>query len=186
MAAANMFGLRRLRPYLLGFAILWIAVFQSGVHATIAGVLAALTVPLGKGEHRLPLKVLEHRIHLYVMFGVVPLFGFASAGVAIPNASALLAPLSVAVALGLFVGKQVGVFGAVWLADRLRLVAKAAHLRWSHIYATGLLCGVGFTMSLFIGGLAFDNPALVDQAKIGTLVGSLASGLLGYWVLVRN
>ena len=184
MAAMNMFGVRRLWPYLLGFLLLWVAVFQSGVHATIAGVLAALTVPLGKGEARSPLKLLEHRIHPFVMFGIVPLFGFASAGVTFPPAEVILDPLPVGITLGLFLGKQLGVFGAIWLADRTGIAPKPAVLGWSHIYGAALLCGIGFTMSLFIGALAFNDPLLVDEAKIGTLAGSLASGLLGYAVLM--
>ncbi len=184
MGAMNMFGVRKLWPYLVAFLFLWVAVFQSGVHATIAGVLAALAVPLGKGEDHSPLKLLEHRIHPYVMFGIVPLFGFASAGVTFPGVDAALEPLPVGIALGLFLGKQIGVFGAIWLADRTGLAPKPRHLRWHHIYGAALLCGIGFTMSLFIGALAFNDPLLVDEAKIGTLAGSLASGLLGYAVLM--
>ncbi|WP_205479600.1 Na+/H+ antiporter NhaA [Sphingomonas arenae] len=183
MAAMTMFGVRKLWPFLAGFVLLWIAVFQSGVHATIAGVLAALTIPLGKGEPYSPLKLLEHRIHPYVMFGIVPLFGFASAGVTFPGTDAILAPLPIGIALGLFLGKQAGVLGAVWIADRTGVAPKPASLRWVHIYGASLLCGIGFTMSLFIGALAFDDPLLVDEAKIGTLAGSLASGLLGFAVL---
>ncbi|PSJ36172.1 Na+/H+ antiporter NhaA [Allosphingosinicella deserti] len=183
MAMMNMFGVRRLWPYLLGFAVLWIAVFQSGVHATIAGVLAALTIPLGRGEQYSPLKRLEHAIHPWVMFGIVPVFGFASAGVAIEGLDVLLSPLPLGVALGLLVGKQIGVFGAVWLADRSGLAPKPSHLRWAHIYGAALLCGIGFTMSLFIGELAFPDPALIDSAKIGTLAGSALAGLLGFAVL---
>jgi Na+:H+ antiporter, NhaA family len=186
MASLNMFGVRRLWPYLLLFVPLWLAVFQSGVHATIAGVLAALTIPLGKGEPVSPLKMLEHRLHPLVMFGIVPLFGFASAGVAINGLDALLAPLPLGVALGLFLGKQVGVFGAIWLAHVSGLARKPEHLGWSHIYGAALLCGIGFTMSLFIGELAFADAGLIDQAKIGTLAGSLLSGLLGYGLLVMT
>jgi len=184
MGALNMFGVRRLWPYLLAFPLLWFAVFQSGIHATIAGVLAALTIPLGKGEPRSPLKLLEHRIHPWVMFGIVPVFGFASAGVTIASLSELVEPLPVGVALGLFLGKQAGVFGAVWLAHVSGLARKPEHLRWLHIYGAALLCGIGFTMSLFIGELAFADQVLVDEAKIGTLAGSLLAGLIGYAVLV--
>jgi NhaA family Na+:H+ antiporter len=183
MAAMNMFGVRRLWPYLLAAAILWVAVFQSGVHPTVAGVLVALTVPLGKGEARSPLKLLEHRLHPWVMFGIVPLFGFASAGVTFPGADAILHPLPVGIALGLFLGKQLGVFGAIWLADRAGLAPRPANLGWRQIYGAALLCGIGFTMSLFIGALAFSDPLLVDEAKIGTLAGSLLAGLLGFLVL---
>jgi NhaA family Na+:H+ antiporter len=183
MAAMNLFGVRRLWPYLIGFALLWVAVFQSGVHATIAGVLAALTIPLGRGERHSPLKRLEHAIHPLVMFGIVPLFGLASAGVTIGGIDALLSPLPLGVALGLLIGKQVGVFAAIWLAHRTGLAPKPAHLRWTHVYGAALLCGIGFTMSLFIGELAFDNADLVDSAKIGTLAGSAVAGLLGFAVL---
>jgi NhaA family Na+:H+ antiporter len=184
MAAMNMFGLRRLWPYLVAAVALWVAVFQSGIHATIAGVLAALTIPLGRGEPRSPLKLLEHKIHPWVMFGIVPLFGFASAGVTFPASDAILDPLPIGIALGLLIGKQLGVFGSIWLADRTGVAPKPEVLGWHHIYGAALLCGIGFTMSLFIGALAFDDPLLVDEAKIGTLAGSLASGLLGYAVLM--
>ncbi|GAA3997878.1 Na+/H+ antiporter NhaA [Sphingomonas humi] len=183
MAALNMFGVRRLWPYLALFPFLWLAVFQSGVHATIAGVVAALTIPLGRGEAVSPLKKLEHRLHPLVMFGIVPLFGLASAGVTIGGVDAVLAPLPLGIAAGLFLGKQIGVFGAVWAADRVGLARKPEALRWSHIYGAALLCGVGFTMSLFIGELAFTDRTLIDEAKIGTLLGSVVSGIVGYAVL---
>jgi NhaA family Na+:H+ antiporter len=183
MAAMNMFGVRSLWPYLLGAAMLWVAVFQSGIHATVAGVLAALTVPLGRGEPRSPLKLLEHRIHPFVMFGIVPLFGFASAGVAIGGLDALLAPLPLGIALGLCLGKQAGVFGAIWIADRTGIAPRPASLGWRHLYGAALLTGIGFTMSLFIGALAFSTPALVDEAKLGTVTGSLLAGVTGFLVL---
>jgi NhaA family Na+:H+ antiporter len=184
MFVLNRLGVRKLWPYLVGFVLLWFAVFQSGVHATIAGVLAAFTLPLGLGEGHSPLKRLEHAIHPWVMYGIVPLFGLASAGVAIGGLDSLLSPLPVAVGLGLFLGKQVGVFGSIWLADRLGLAAKPPTLGWGHIYAASLLCGIGFTMSLFIGDLAFADAALVDAAKIGTLAGS-ALAVLGAFVVLE-
>jgi NhaA family Na+:H+ antiporter len=183
MFALNRLGVRQLWPYLFGFVLLWLAVFQSGVHATIAGVLAALTVPLGIGETHSPLKRLEHNIHPVVMFGIVPLFGLASAGVLIGGLDSVLSPLPLGVALGLFIGKQAGVFGAIWLADRSGLARKPAHLGWGHIYGVAVLCGIGFTMSLFIGELAFADDALIDEAKIGTLLGSALSILAGCLVL---
>jgi NhaA family Na+:H+ antiporter len=185
LALLGQFGVRKLWPFLLGFALLWLLVLASGVHATIAGVLAALTVPLAKGEKHSPLKHLEHVIHPWVMFGIVPVFGFASAGVALTGGpAALLAPLPLAVALGLFVGKQIGIFGSVWLAVRTGLAVRPDGTRWRQVYGAALLCGIGFTMSLFIGALAFPGqPELVDAAKIGTLAGSLLSALAGFAIL---
>ena len=184
MGGMNLFGVRRLWPFMAGFALLWLAMLVSGIHATIAGVLAALAVPLGKGEAVSPLKTLEHRIHAWVMFGIVPLFGFASAGVEIGGLAELFQPLPMAIVLGLFIGKQAGVFGAIWLADRTGIAPRPAHARWRELYGAALLCGVGFTMSLFIGALAFpDSPEAVEAAKLGTLAGSLLSALVGYAVL---
>lgn len=183
MMALNLFGVRRLWPYMLVFPFLWLAVFQSGIHATIAGVLAALTIPLGRGEPVSPLKLLEHKIHPLVMFAIVPLFGLASAGVTIDGFDEIFLPLPIGIAAGLFIGKQLGVFGAIWAADRIGLARKPAVLGWSHLYGAALLCGVGFTMSLFIGELAFTDRVLIDEAKIGTLLGSVLSGIAGYIVL---
>ncbi|HET9355501.1 MAG TPA: Na+/H+ antiporter NhaA [Sphingomicrobium sp.] len=185
MATLGQFGVRRLWPYMAGFAVLWLLVLASGVHATIAGVLAALTVPLAQGERRSPLKVLEHGIHPWVMFGVVPVFGFASAGVHLTGGVGVLAqPLPLAVALGLFVGKQLGIFGAVWLAVKAGLAERPAGTRWKQVYGASILCGIGFTMSLFIGALAFPgNAELIDQAKVGTLAGSLLAAIVGFLVL---
>jgi NhaA family Na+:H+ antiporter len=185
MAALGKFGVRRLSPYLAGFVLLWLLVLASGVHATIAGVLAALTIPLGKGEARPPLKRLEHGIHPWVMFVVVPLFGFVSAGVALGGGFHELAqPLPLAVLAGLFLGKQLGIYGAIWVAVRTGVAAQPSNAGWMQLYGAALLCGIGFTMSLFIGGLAFPgNDLLIDQAKVGTLAGSLLSALAGYAML---
>lgn len=185
MAVLAMLGVRKLWPYLIGFALLWLAVLASGVHATIAGVLAALTIPLKGSDTKSPLKRLEHAIHPWVMFGIVPLFGFASAGVALAGGLAALGePIAEGVALGLFLGKQLGVFGAIWLAVTLGLAAQPRGISWMQLYGAAALCGIGFTMSLFIGALAFPgDPAGIDSARIGTLAGSLASALLGFALL---
>ncbi len=185
MAALGQFGVRRLWPFLVGFVLLWLLMLASGVHATISGVFAALTVPLGRGEARSPLKRLEHGIHPWVMFGIVPIFGFASAGVELSGGlSLLLEPLPLAIMLGLFLGKQLGIFGGIWLAVRAGFAPRPENAQWQQIYGASLLCGIGFTMSLFIGALAFPaNPALVDEAKIGILAGSLISAVAGYLVL---
>jgi len=184
MATMNLLGVRRLWPYLAGFVALWLAVHESGIHATIAGVLAALTVPLGRGEAHSPLTTLEHEIHPWVMFGIVPLFGFTSAGVVIDGIGDLMQPLPLGVAFGLLIGKQVGVFGAIWLACKSGFALCPKEASWLQIYGASLLCGIGFTMSLFIGALAFPTSAeLADEAKIGVLAGSLVAGCLGYLVL---
>ena len=185
MAALGQFGVRRLWPFMAGFVLLWLMMLASGVHATIAGVLTALTVPLGRGEERSPLKRLEHRVHPWVMFGVVPLFGFSSAGVELSGGlGTILQPLPLAILVGLFLGKQVGIFGAIWLAARLKIAARPQGAGWRQIYGASLLCGIGFTMSLFIGALAFpSSPQIVDAAKIGILAGSSLSAIAGYLVL---
>ena len=187
MVGMNRFGVRRLAPYLIGFALLWLAMLASGVHPTVAGVVAALTIPLRAPDGTSPLRRLEHAIHPWVMFGVVPLFGLVSAGVSLSGGlTALAQPLSLGVALGLFVGKQVGVGGALWLAIRSGLAPRPAGTTSAQLYGAALLCGIGFTMSLFIGALAFpDNSQAIDAAKLGTLAGSLLSGLAGYLVLRR-
>lgn len=183
-------GLKRLSIFLVLAAMLWFAMLLSGVHATIAGVLAAMTIPIEKtpgapDSATSPLHRLEHALHPWVAFAIVPIFGFANAGVDITGMTAaqLFAPMPLGIALGLFLGKQLGIFASVWLAVKLGFGTKLRGATWTQIYGVATLCGIGFTMSLFIGGLAFTDPALVEEAKIGTLMGSIASGLLGYLIL---
>jgi len=185
MAALGQFGVRRLWPFMIGLALLWLLTLASGIHPTISGVLAALTIPLGRGERRSPLKRLEHDIHPWVMFGVVPLFGFASAGVELTGGLGLLSqPLPLAILAGLFLGKQLGIFGALWLVIRAGFVPQPEGISWRQLYGAAMLCGIGFTMSLFIGALAFpDDTARIDAAKLGTLAGSLLSAVAGYIIL---
>ncbi|MBW8744556.1 MAG: Na+/H+ antiporter NhaA, partial [Sphingomonas sp.] len=187
MFALNRGGVKRLAPYLLCAALLWVAVFLSGVHPTVAGVLAAMMIPVGESKETeiSPLHRLEHGLHPWSAFLIVPLFGFANAGVSFAGMrlANLVDPLPLAIAVGLFLGKQVGVSASVWLAARCGLAAKPDGASWLQIYGVALLCGIGFTMSLFIGGLAFDNPLLIDQVKVGVLLGSLASAGLGYALL---
>ena len=184
MLALGRFGVRRLWPYIAGFALMWGLMLASGVHATIAGVLAALTIPLGD-ESRSPLKRLEHAIHPWVMFLIVPIFGLVSAGVHLTGGmTALTDPVPLAVLLGLFLGKQIGIFGAVALSVRTGIASKPEGASWMQLYGAAILCGIGFTMSLFIGALAFPGDQLrVDEAKLGTLAGSLLSAIAGYAVL---
>jgi len=179
-------GVARLWPYLIGAALLWYAILLSGVHATVAGVLAAMVIPLGRDEGSSVLHRLEHALSPWVAFLVVPLFGFANAGVSLMgmDPALLLSPLPLGIATGLFLGKQVGIFAAVRLSVALGLASRPRGATWLQIYGIALLCGIGFTMSLFIGGLAFPgHPALAEQAKIGTLAGSLISALAGYALL---
>jgi NhaA family Na+:H+ antiporter len=185
MALGNMMGVRRPSAYLLGFVVLWWLVVSSGVHATIAGVLAALTVPLGPGEEHSTLEHLEHRLHPWVMFGIVPLFGFVSAGVHLPPITALAQPLPLAVMLGLFLGKQLGVFAAIRIGDALGICCRPGGASWPQIYGASVLCGIGFTMSFFIGAIAApDDRQFVDAARVGTLAGTALSALIG-WIVLR-
>ncbi|WP_088185681.1 Na+/H+ antiporter NhaA [Sphingobium sp. Z007] len=191
MYGLNRAGVKALAPYLLGFALLWFLMLLSGVHATVAGVLAAMTVPVrctpgAPDAADSPLHRLEHAIHPWSAYLIVPLFGFANAGLSLGGEAMvmLFAPLSLGVALGLFLGKQLGIFGAVWVAVRLGFAERPANASWSQVYGMAMLCGIGFTMSLFIGALAFPGQAsLVEEAKGGILLGSLLSALSGYAVL---
>jgi NhaA family Na+:H+ antiporter len=177
--------------YLLGGLLLWYAVLMSGVHATVAGVLTASAVPLIRtpGEPDAPgspLHRLEHKLAPIVAFLILPLFGLANAGVSLQGLTlaAIFAPLPVGIAAGLFLGKQIGIFAAVWLAVRFRIAEKLGGATWVQIYGVCLLCGIGFTMSLFIGSLAFPGqPELVEEAKIGILLGSFLSAVTGYALL---
>lgn len=186
MVALNRLGVRAIWPYLVGFALLWFAVLSSGIHATIAGVLAAFAIPIIATPGRpdaadSTLHRLEHALAVPVAFVIVPLFGFANAGVDLSGITArdMVDPLPLGIALGLFLGKQIGIFGAVWLAVRSGFAAKPRGATWLQIYAVAILCGIGFTMSLFIGALAFPDAQLIDEAKLGTLAGSLLAALVG-------
>jgi NhaA family Na+:H+ antiporter len=184
-------GQARLWPYAVGAAALWYAVLLSGVHPTVAGVLAAATIPVVKtpgapDSADSPLHRLEHGLAPWVAFAIVPLFGFANAGVSLHGLEPrhLLAPLPLGIAAGLFLGKQIGIFGAVRLAVRLGIAAPIRGATWLQLWGVAMLCGIGFTMSLFIGALAFPtDPSRIDEAKLGVLLGSLVSALAGYAVL---
>lgn len=175
-------------PYLLLAALLWIAIYRSGIHATVAGVLAALVIPLRSGRNAgraPPLQRIEHVLQPIVAYGIVPLFGFANAGVAFSHLGwgALLAPLPIAIALALFIGKQAGIMLGITVAVRLGLATRPAGASSAQLYGVALLCGIGFTMSLFIGGLAFADPMRVEAVKAGVLGGSLLSATAGFVVL---
>jgi NhaA family Na+:H+ antiporter len=189
----NRMRVMTLVPYLVLGAILWVLVLKSGVHATLAGVALALTIPLerfagiGHDLDHSPLHRLEHGLHKIVPFFIIPIFGFANAGVSLAGLSfgALIEPLTLGVAAGLVVGKLVGVFGSSALAIRLGLADLPAHAGWPHMLGISLLCGIGFTMSLFIGLLAFaSDVALQDAVKVGILAGSFIAAILGAAVLL--
>jgi NhaA family Na+:H+ antiporter len=173
-------------PYTLLSIALWYCVLHSGIHATVAGVVAALTIPTTARDGRRPLDWFEHRLINWNIYLIVPLFGFANAGVtlgALPE-DAILGPLTLAIAAGLVLGKQVGIFSSIVVADRLGFAPRPAGASWGQIWGASVLCGIGFTMSLFIGALAFPrDPLLVEEAKLGVLAGSLVSAVLGYLVL---
>jgi len=190
MIACNRAGVQRAWPYILGALVLWYCVLNSGVHATIAGVVAALAIPMRKGAGESLLERMEHALVGWNAYLIVPLFGFANAGVALhghgenSGSSMFLAPLPLAIAAGLVLGKQAGIFGCVFLADRLGIAQRPEGSSWMQIWGTAMLCGIGFTMSLFIGALAFpQDPALVEEAKLGVLGGSLISAVLGFAIL---
>jgi NhaA family Na+:H+ antiporter len=190
MLLLNRAGVRSLSPYLALALVLWAAVLASGVHATVAGVLAAMAIPITPSAAApdaadSPLHRLEHALAPWVAYGVVPLFGFANAGVSLVGAGAdvFLSPLALGIAAGLFLGKQLGIFAAIWLTIRLGFGARPHHASWAQLYGIALLCGIGFTMSLFIGGLAFPDPVFMDEVKIGVLGGSLISACAGALLL---
>src|SRR5215468_4320224 len=166
LAILNLAGVKRLAPYLL------------------AGVAVALLVPRGEGEHG-PLRHLEHMLHPWVTFAIMPIFAFANAGVSFASASVgdLLGPLPLGIAVGLFVGKQLGVFGASWLGVRLGLCRLPEGIGWTALYGVCLITGIGFTMSLFIGSLAFSDPQHATGIRLGVFLGSILSGLAGYLLL---
>ena len=191
LIAFNRFNVTHLLPYLLVGAALWFFVLKSGIHATLAGVALALTVPLQPDPKKTraedaPLHRLEHALHRPVAYGIIPIFGLANAGVSLSGLSldSLLSPLPLGIAMGLFIGKQVGVFAFSSLAIHLGFADTPAGATRLQCYGVALLCGIGFTMSLFIGALAFpDNPELGDATKIGVLMGSALSALAGYALL---
>ncbi len=190
MMGLNRRGVFQLWPYLMLAALLWYFTLLSGVHATIAGVMAAFAIPFERtvaapDAEESPLHRLEHALSKPVAFVVVPLFGFANAGVTVAamGPSDVFAPLPLGIALGLFLGKQLGVFMSVWAAVKLGFAVRPKDASWGHVYGVAILCGIGFTMSFFIGGLAFKDAALSDAMKVGVLMGSLLSAAMGFTVL---
>ena len=191
VATGIMYAMNRARvaaytPYIVMAVVLWFLVLNSGVHATIAGVVAALTIPMRGKDDDTMLEHLEHNLAPWSSYLIVPVFGFANAGVEIGQLglAGIIAPLPLAIAAGLFVGKQVGILSAIWIADKVGFAPRPDGASWPEIWGVSVLCGIGFTMSLFISGLAFaGNSLLIEEAKIGILMGSLVSALAGYTIL---
>ena len=184
----NKSGVKKFLPYLILGLILWFFTYQSGVHATISGVLLATVIPhRKKNEEYSLLTKIEHNISSYVAFGIMPLFALANAGVSLDgiNLESLLSPVPLGIVLGLFVGKQIGVFLFSIIAIKLKIAQMPNNANWMSFYGIGILAGIGFTMSLFIGNLAFvENIEYIDGVKIGVLAGSLLSTLIGYSLLL--
>jgi NhaA family Na+:H+ antiporter len=187
LAVLNRAGVRAISPYVLVGAVLWVCVLKSGVHATLAGVATALAIPLrgGPSDEEPPLRRLEHALHPWVAYLILPAFAFANAGVSFAGLglAALGKPVSLGIALGLFIGKQLGVLLAVWLAVVCRVGRLPDGASWMQLYGVAILCGIGFTMSLFIGGLAFDDVARAAEVRLGVLAGSLVSAVVGLVML---
>lgn len=187
LAYMNHRNVTRVVPYLLVGLVVWVCVLKSGVHATLAGVAVALFIPLRatNDEGHSPLKELEHGLAPWVAFGIMPIFAFANAGVSLQGLalSDLLAGIPLGIALGLFVGKQLGIMAFVWAGVKLGIARLPDGVSWLQIYGVSLLAGIGFTMSLFIGTLAFSDPEHAAAVRIGVLAGSILSAIVGALVL---
>jgi len=188
----NRRGVTSRSPYILVGILVWIGLLKSGVHATLAGVLLALFIPIKdkKNPELSPLKSLEHDLHSIVAFFVLPVFAFANAGISLMEVSpdVMLHDVPVGVALGLFLGKPIGIFGLCGLAVMLGIVKLPNDMSMASMFGVSALCGIGFTMSLFVGSLAFEETGvnLLFDERLGIIVGSLASGILGYLVLAKS
>lgn len=186
----NRRGVTDTAPYIFFGIILWVAVLKSGVHATLAGVILALFIPMkGKEGEPSPLKSLEHNLHSMVAFIILPIFAFANAGISFAGVGIeqITSPVPLGIIVGLLLGKQLGVFGFCFVAIKLGIAKLPENVNWPLLYGVAMLCGVGFTMSLFIGSLAFEQTGenLIFQDRLGIVVGSLISGLMGY-LLIRH
>jgi NhaA family Na+:H+ antiporter len=188
LALLNRRGVNATIPYLFVGCLLWIAVLKSGVHATLSGIVLAMFIPLNRGtDENSPLRRLEEALHPWVAFAVLPIFAFANAGVSLAGLSpgVFLGGVPLGIALGLFLGKQAGIMATTWLMVKLRWARLPESVDWLQLYGVALLCGIGFTMSLFIGSLAFEHGGQEYGAdvRLGILVGSTICGVAGYLVL---
>ena len=180
-------GVTRIAPYVILGIVLWVLVLKSGVHATLAGVITAFAIPLlphKGGDHTL-LEDMEHGLHNWVAYFILPVFAFANAGVSFAGVGweSLYEPVTLGISLGLFLGKQVGIFGLLYLTIRMGLAPMPYGTNWAHLYGVAALAGIGFTMSLFIGGLAFEHAAFEAPIRMGVLMGSIASAIVGFLII---
>lgn len=172
--------------------IMWVATLKSGVHATLAGVVLALFIPIKSKQNPSfsPLKDLEHDLHSVVAFGILPVFAFANAGINLSGIGIeqVMHGVPLGIASGLFIGKQIGIFGLCWLAIKLKIAQLPQGMNWASLYGTAALCGIGFTMSLFIGSLAFEETQvnMIFDERLGIVIGSLVSGIVGFLILKRS
>lgn len=184
----NRLGVSKLAPYLLIGLVLWVCVLKSGVHATLAGVVLAFCIPLRTRARTSPLLTLEHSLHPWVAYGILPLFAFANAGVSLAGVTmdSFTHPVPLGIAAGLLLGKTLGVFGLTWLAVKTRMASLPKDANWGHVLGVSILCGIGFTMSLFVGSLAFEPgvSAFAGEDRMGILTGSILSAIIGYGVMV--
>ncbi len=191
LALLNRANIYRLTPYMFFALIMWTAVLKSGVHATLAGVVLAMFIPLARDPEsgRSPLRELEHDLHAMVAFIILPIFAFANSGLNLTDAGVedVMHPVTIGIALGLFVGKQLGVFTFAWLAVKMGLAKLPGSVNWTLIYGVSLLCGIGFTMSLFIGTLAFESSGdnILFDERLGIILASTLSAFCGYLWLNR-
>ncbi|MFT4929787.1 MAG: NhaA family Na+:H+ antiporter, partial [Phenylobacterium sp.] len=186
----NRLQLENKTPFILVSIVVWAAVLKSGVHATLAGFAVAWFIPMAADKEKSMSYQIEHGLHPWIAFFVLPLFAFANAGVSLTGApvNELFTPVSIGIICGLFIGKQMGIFATCYIAVKLKLCSLPKDATWSQLYGVCLLCGVGFTMSLFIGSLAFEEQGLgyQTQVKVGVLVGSLLSAIAGALLLRRS
>ncbi|TKB58498.1 Na+/H+ antiporter NhaA [Ferrimonas aestuarii] len=187
----NRLGVRNLMPYMLMGTVLWVAVLKSGVHATLAGVVLAFAIPLPRDESgHSPSEYLEHQLHPWSTFLILPVFAFANAGVNFDNMAIgdLFSPLPMGIALGLVIGKPLGILGFSYLAVKLNLAKLPTGVNWVQLFGVAMLCGIGFTMAMFVSSLAFEAGTLnfSDMSRLGILLGSGISAVIGYLVLKRN
>jgi NhaA family Na+:H+ antiporter len=185
LVALNLLGVAHRAIYMLVGVGIWVCVLKSGIHATLAGVVVGVAMPLHAADGSSPAHDLEHALHPWVAFGVLPAFAFANAGLGLSDItlSDLLHPIQLGIGLGLFVGKQLGVIGSIWLATRIGLATLPEATDWRHIYGVALLTGTGFTMSLFMGTLAFPAEAYDADVRVAVLLASVTSAICGYLVL---